>query len=1049
MSISISSSYRILNVKQQVEKIIECLRDSPSTFQVHELCESLKHLMFEDDSQKLVSISKTLLTLDPYFETLKQIHSRLKDVSIQRCLADIISLLATVHEAAIKDGFKDTIKYRLIGNKMPIKYWGDEYIAQLVVDIVNEFRENQFSRQVQNQLAGLVEEIADYYFKHDSIIEAIDLLIEIKQINLIERHLIRIEGTETRGILYKSALYLQECASCMNESEALLCKAFDLFLLGEHYINALILALKFEKTCQVYKVFDKCKDTGMVKQMCLILARQSKYIDHDVIQEDMIPLLSNCRLSHYFLHFAKELNIMKCKAPFTRFESFEFINETLKLESYIPLSYFVSSALINCGFGTDLLLKHLVCVNNLRHYTFNEISYLLSLFGFLNRWNVEKTMEFLEHFNAHDLVKFKPGALLACGVSLCGIKDEKNYFSLFDCWIALENESFELQLCMVIGMGVCYSGTNRRDVLDKLLSIVTHSKTPIIIKGIASLSCGLVSISSNYESLQDQLFQELIKLDKVIQNVDQLVTSWFLLLGIGFCFFGTASTTNLMLNNIRLLTNTNLKYIAYVTFISCQYAFSGNVLKIQQLLNIISQDYKCIEELLEPNGRSEHKHKACTTQSGSRKVELIASIDQSTKKLKLKSKKGSPSKYTEMSVFEQVLESLKNENKQTEAAKLNCFNQKPNKLASKLNYENDIVCSKSVSSSSIINDDSFLSCESLDLTSLTSKDGRRYNDSREVSTENQKSEDCKTFLIHALKSLNENLSSALNNPQGFVNTKVNVNSLSRAAIKSLPKEIAVLGISLIAFGEEVGSKMTQRIFFDLIQKGDSFIKKLIPLAFALLSHSDPKIEIIKTLYNLKHHCVSGLDTNLIISLGLIGAGTNNSYIKKIIGDFDSNKCKNAEIMSSVNLANGLLDLGKGSLCLNSLQYNKQLISKTAIGSLLIIAFTCLDANSILFDKLPHLINYLAPAIQPKMLLTLDEDTLEPMSLCCKVGKAIDIFDQVDKINHISSNQFINTPIILNCEEKIEIIDKNYTPLLPFAEHILLVRKAENQNLDRK
>ena len=250
-----------------------------------------------------------------------------------------------------------------------------------------------------------------------------------------------------------------------------------------------------------------------------------------------------------------------------------------------------------------------------------------------------------------------------------------------------------------------------------------------------------------------------------------------------------------------------------------------------------------------------------------------------------------------------------------------------------------------------------------------------------------------------------------------------------------------MGISLITFGEEVGSKMAHRIFFHILQEADTSAKKMIPLAFALLSQSDPKMEIIQVFDQIKHTKLSELIPNMIVSLGIIGAGTNNTRITSVLQELrQSYKTGPGYVMKAINLARGLLGLGKGTLCLNALRYDKKLISKTSVGSFLIIAFACLDNRSILFGKLNHLINYLAPAIHPRMVLTLDEETLEPVTVCAQIGKPKDILDQVGEIKLISSYNSFNTPLIWNPDEKIQLVSKEYIPLTSIVENIVLMRK---------
>jgi hypothetical protein len=51
---------------------------------------------------------------------------------------------------------------------------------------------------------------------------------------------------------------------------------------------------------------------------------------------------------------------------------------------------------------------------------------------------------------------------------------------------------------------------------------------------------------------------------------------------------------------------------------------------------------------------------------------------------------------------------------------------------------------------------------------------------------------------------------------------------------------AVLGIALVALGEEIGADMAIRSFDHLLQYGDPVIRRAVPLALGLLSISNPR-----------------------------------------------------------------------------------------------------------------------------------------------------------------------------------------------------------------
>jgi 26S proteasome regulatory subunit N1 len=59
--------------------------------------------------------------------------------------------------------------------------------------------------------------------------------------------------------------------------------------------------------------------------------------------------------------------------------------------------------------------------------------------------------------------------------------------------------------------------------------------------------------------------------------------------------------------------------------------------------------------------------------------------------------------------------------------------------------------------------------------------------------------------------------------------------------------VAVLGIAMIAMGEDLGRSMAVRTFDHLLQYGEPVVRRAIPLALGLLSVGDPSVTVMDTL----------------------------------------------------------------------------------------------------------------------------------------------------------------------------------------------------------
>lgn len=95
---------------------------------------------------------------------------------------------------------------------------------------------------------------------------------------------------------------------------------------------------------------------------------------------------------------------------------------------------------------------------------------------------------------------------------------------------------------------------------------------------------------------------------------------------------------------------------------------------------------------------------------------------------------------------------------------------------------------------------------------------------------------------------------------------------------SIHQVAAVMGVAMIAFGEEIGVEMALRQMNHLYQYGEPVIKRTIPLAIGLLRISNPEVATMDMLTKLAYDQDENVAMSAIFGLGLIGAGTNNSKL---------------------------------------------------------------------------------------------------------------------------------------------------------------------------
>jgi 26S proteasome regulatory subunit N1 len=76
--------------------------------------------------------------------------------------------------------------------------------------------------------------------------------------------------------------------------------------------------------------------------------------------------------------------------------------------------------------------------------------------------------------------------------------------------------------------------------------------------------------------------------------------------------------------------------------------------------------------------------------------------------------------------------------------------------------------------------------------------------------------------------------------------------------------------------------MAMRLFNHILHFSTPEKKKIVPLALALLSLSNAKINVMDILFKLAYDTDPEISHRAIICLGIVGAGTNNSRLADIL-----------------------------------------------------------------------------------------------------------------------------------------------------------------------
>ena len=255
---------------------------------------------------------------------------------------------------------------------------------------------------------------------------------------------------------------------------------------------------------------------------------------------------------------------------------------------------------------------------------------------------------------------------------------------------------------------------------------------------------------------------------------------------------------------------------------------------------------------------------------------------------------------------------------------------------------------------------------------------------------------------------------------------------------------AVLGLSLISMGEEVGQEMVLRQFGHLMHYGEANIRKAVPLAMGLISPSNPQMKVYDTLSRYTHDNDNDVAINAIFAMGLLGAGTNNARLAQLLRQLASYYHRDQNSLFMVRIAQGLLHMGKGTQSINPFHTDRQILSRVAAAGLLTVLVAMIDAKSFILSDSHYLLYFMVTAMHPRFLVTLDED-LKPLQVNVRVGQAVDVVGQAGRPKTITGWQTQSTPVLLAYGERAELEDEQYISLASNLEGLVILRKVKDSD----
>ncbi|EMC91819.1 hypothetical protein BAUCODRAFT_152186 [Baudoinia panamericana UAMH 10762] len=256
----------------------------------------------------------------------------------------------------------------------------------------------------------------------------------------------------------------------------------------------------------------------------------------------------------------------------------------------------------------------------------------------------------------------------------------------------------------------------------------------------------------------------------------------------------------------------------------------------------------------------------------------------------------------------------------------------------------------------------------------------------------------------------------------------------------LVQSYAVIGLSLVAMGEDVGQEMVLRQFGHLMHYGEPNIRRAVPLAMGLISPSNPQMKVYDTLSRYSHDNDLDVAVNAIFAMGMLGAGTNNARLAQLLRQLASYYHRDAGVLFMVRVAQGLVHMGKGTLSINPFHTDRTVLSRVASAGLLTVAISLIeDPKKFILGDNHYLLYYLVTAMHPRFLITLDEE-LKPLQVNVRVGQAVDVVGQAGRPKTITGWQTQSTPVLLGYGERAELEDEEWRCLSNVMEGICILRK---------
>ncbi|KAK8080706.1 proteasome regulatory particle base subunit RPN1 [Apiospora hydei] len=570
-------------LKNELDMLVERLTESDASLYKPAM-EAMK-TSIKTSTSSMTAVPKPLKFLRPHYESLTKLYEDWPEGNDKASLADVLSVIGMTFS---DEDRQDTLKYRLLSPTEDIGSWGHEYTRHLALEIGEVYGKRITAEEPTKDLVDLALVLVPLFLKSNAEADAVDLMSELEIIEDLPKF---VDG-ETYS---RVCLYLVSMVNLLTypDNEQFLRTAHDIYKRYKEYTQAMVIAIRLNDLDLIKADFESAPDPALQKQLAFLIGRQKIWLDvakkgDESQQQDIEEALCNIKLAEYFKTLGKELNILE---PKTTEDIYKSHLESSRVAGMTNLD----SARHNLAAAFMMLVEQDKESWVWKTKDEGMMSTVASL-GTLLMWDVENGLDKVDN------PKSQAGAMLAIGIMNSGVRiDSEPALALLGDQEKLENKSPLVRTASIMGLGMSYAGSQKEDLCELLLPIITDSSQEMQISSMAALALGMVYVGTSNPDISEAIVTLLLDEDRKTQLTDKWTR--FLALGLGLLFFGRQEEVEVILETLKAVDHPMARPTALLAEI-CAWAGTGAVLKIQELLHICNEhmedsDEKKGDELLQ------------------------------------------------------------------------------------------------------------------------------------------------------------------------------------------------------------------------------------------------------------------------------------------------------------------------------------------------------------------------------------------------------------------------------------------------------------------